>query len=110
MFCGSADWMTRNLYERCEVVFPVVDPALKRRLREEILDSYLRDNLKARLMNPDGSYVRAPNSVPALGAQQYLMELSRSPEKRLTRDKTAAVISTPAEEAESVLSKEQSGL
>jgi hypothetical protein len=38
------------------------------------------------------------------------MEQSRSPEKRLTRDKTAAVISTPAEEAESVLSKEQSGL
>jgi polyphosphate kinase len=110
MFCGSADWMTRNLYERCEVVFPVVDPTLKRRLRDEILDSYLRDNLKARLMTPDGSYERAPRSVPALSAQQYLMELSRSPEKRLTRDKTAVVESTPAEEAESVLSKEQSGL
>jgi len=110
VFCGSADWMTRNLYERCEVVFPVVDPALKRRLREEILDAYLHDNLKARLMNPDGSYERAPQSIPALGAQQYLMELSRSPEKRLTRDKSPAVESTPAEEAESVLSKEQSGL
>jgi len=110
IFCGSADWMTRNLYERCEVVFPVVDPALKRRLRDEILDSYLRDNLKARLMDADGSYQRAPKTVPALSAQQYLMELSRSPDKRLTRDKTAAVESTPAEEAESVLSKEQSGL
>jgi hypothetical protein len=38
------------------------------------------------------------------------MELSRLPDKRLTRDKTAAVESTPAEEAESILSKEQSGL
>ena len=110
IFCGSADWMTRNLYERCEVVFPVTDPALKRRLREEILGSYLEDNLKARLMNPDGSYQRAPQSTPALSAQLHLMELSRSPDKRLTRDKTAAVESTPAEEAESVLSKEQSGL
>jgi polyphosphate kinase len=110
VFCGSADWMARNLYERCEVVFPVVDPALKRRLRDEILEAYLRDNLKARLMDADGSYERAPTSLPALGAQQYLMDLSRTPDKRLTRDKTAAVESTPAEDAESILSKEQSGL
>jgi polyphosphate kinase len=110
VFCGSADWMTRNLYERCEVVFPVVDAALKRRLREEILDSYLHDNLKARLMNPDGSYERAPKSVPALSAQQSLMEISRTPDKQYSRDKSAAPESTPAEDAESILSKEQSGL
>jgi polyphosphate kinase len=110
VFCGSADWMTRNLYERCEVVFPVVDPALKRRLHDEILGSYLNDNLKARLMNPDGTYQRAPKSTPALSAQLHLMDLSRLPDKRLTRDKTAAVETTPAEEAESILSKEQSGL
>jgi polyphosphate kinase len=110
VFCGSADWMTRNLYERCEVVFPVIDPALKRRLYDEILGSYLRDNLKARLMRPDGSYERAPKNGPALSAQQYLMELSRSPEKQLGRTKAAVAESTPAEEAESILSKEQSGL
>jgi len=110
MFCGSADWMTRNLYERCEVVFPVVDPALKRRLSDEILDAYLRDNLKARIMNPDGSYMRAPQSIPALGAQQYLMELSRAPDKQHSRDKSPIPESTPAEDAESILSKEQSGL
>jgi len=110
IYCGSADWMTRNLYERCEVVFPVVDPALKRRLREEILGSYLDDNLKARLMNPDGSYQRAPKAMPAISAQLHFMELSRSPDKQLTRDRTTAVESTPAEEAESMLSKEQSAL
>jgi polyphosphate kinase len=110
VFCGSADWMTRNLYERCEVVFPVVDPTLKRRLHDEILGSYLNDNLKARIMNFDGTYQRAPKAVPALSAQLHLMDLSRTPDKRLTRDKTAAVESTPAEEAESMLSKEQSGL
>jgi polyphosphate kinase len=110
VFCGSADWMTRNLYERCEVVFPVVDPALKRRLHEEILESYLHDNIKARLMCPDGSYERAPKTGPPLSAQQYLMELSRSPDKQLGRAKAPVVESTPAEEAESILSKEQSGL
>lgn len=110
VFCGSADWMTRNLYERCEVVFPVVDPALKHRLRDEILGSYLRDNLKARLMSADGSYHRAPATSPSLSAQQHLMELSRPPEKQVGRTQPAVVESTPAEEAESILAKEQSGL
>jgi polyphosphate kinase len=110
IFCGSADWMTRNLYERCEVVFPVVDPTLKHRLRDEILNSYLYDNLKARIMSSDGTYQRAPKTVPALSAQEHLMELSRSPEKPLGRAKPEIVESTPAEEAESILSKEQTGL
>jgi polyphosphate kinase len=48
VFCGSADWMPRNLFERCEVVFPVNDPALARRLRDEILAAYLADNVPRR--------------------------------------------------------------
>ncbi len=59
VFCGSADWMPRNLFERCEVLFPVDDPALAARLRDEILGSYLKDNVKARLLRADGTYVRA---------------------------------------------------
>ncbi|MGA7156603.1 MAG: polyphosphate kinase 1 [Acidobacteriaceae bacterium] len=110
VFCGSADWMTRNLYERCEVVFPVVNPALKHRLRDEILGSYLRDNLKARLMRSDGSYERAPRNGQTLSAQQYLMELSRTPEKQLGRAKTNIVEGGPDDEAETILTKEQSGL
>ena len=76
VFCGSADWMPRNLFERCEVVFPVDDPALSARLREEILGAYLKDNVKARLLQPDGSYVRAPRDGAAFSAQDYLMEIS----------------------------------
>ena len=76
IFCGSADWMPRNLYERCEVVFPVDDPALSARLREEILGAYLKDNVKARLLQPDGRYVRAPRDGAAFSAQDYLMEIS----------------------------------
>jgi len=76
VFCGSADWMQRNLVERCEVVFPVDDPALAARLREEILGAYLKDNVKARLLQPDGVYVRAPKDRPAFSAQDHLMAIA----------------------------------
>ena len=76
VYCGSADWMPRNLFERCEVMFPVDDPALSARLRDEILGAYLKDNVKARLLQPDGSYVRAPRAGPAFSAQDHLMEIS----------------------------------
>jgi polyphosphate kinase len=73
IYCGSADWMPRNLFERCEVLFPVAQPDLLKRLREEILAAYLADNTKARLLQPDGEYVRAPKAGPAFAAQDYLM-------------------------------------
>lgn len=77
VFCGSADWMSRNLYERCETVFPVTAPALRERLEHEILRPYLRDTLKARLLEPDGQYTRAPHrkSQP-FSAQDYLMQVA----------------------------------
>ncbi len=78
VFCGSADWMPRNLFERCEVLFPVLDPALAARLREEILGAYLKDNVKARLLQPDGKYVRAPKDGPAFSSQDHLMEISQA--------------------------------
>ncbi len=76
-YCGSADWMARNLYERCEVVFPVKDPALSSRLRDDILASYLKDTTKARLMQPDGSYIRATREGKGFSAQQHLMALAQ---------------------------------
>jgi polyphosphate kinase len=76
VLCGSADWMPRNLFERCEVLFPVDDPALSLRLRDEILGSYLKDNVKARLLQSDGSYVRAPRVGEPFSAQEYLAALS----------------------------------
>ncbi|HEY4009189.1 MAG TPA: polyphosphate kinase 1, partial [Acidobacteriaceae bacterium] len=83
IFSGSADWMQRNLYERCEVIFPVTDESLAHRLRYEILEVYLRDDVKARLMQPDGSYVRAPRSGKGFAAQDWLMEHSRQPDATL---------------------------
>ena len=62
VYLGSADWMPRNLYERVEVMFPVRDRALRHRLYGEILQSYLRDSAKTRILRQDGSYVRAYQS------------------------------------------------
>jgi len=63
--------------ERSETVFPVDDPALAARLRNEILAAYLADNTKARLLQPDGRYVRAPQPGPAFNAQEHLMQIAQ---------------------------------
>jgi polyphosphate kinase len=77
VFCGSADWMARNLFERCEVVFPIFDPELAARLRTQILGAYLADNTKARILQPDGRYTRiSRNGATPLIAQEQLMEIS----------------------------------
>jgi polyphosphate kinase len=93
VFCGSAYWMPRNLYERCEVLFPVEDAAAMHRLRHEILQCYLRDDVKARLLQPDGSYLRAPHEAnhTCLSAQDWLMQLSVDPNLQMeVRDPNSA--------------------
>jgi polyphosphate kinase len=79
IYLGSADWMPRNLFERCEVVFPVRDKAARARIHDEILPAYLADTAKARLMQEDGGYIRAnegrkPHS--GFSAQEFLMRLA----------------------------------
>jgi polyphosphate kinase len=75
---GSADLMRRNLDRRVEVLAPVNDPALIARLRDEILQTYLDDNIKARVMNSDGTYarVRAKDGDARIDAQLVLLDIS----------------------------------
>jgi polyphosphate kinase len=56
VYVGSADLLPRNLNHRVEVVFPVEDPRLVRRLKDEILDSHLKDTANARQLRADGTY------------------------------------------------------
>ncbi len=58
IYSGSADWMPRNFNKRAEILYPINDSDLKSRIMNEILLTYLNDDVKARLMQPDGSYVR----------------------------------------------------
>ena len=68
VYIGSADWMVRNLNRRVEVVCPVEDPYLKSHLKNDVLQAYLRDNVNARELRPDGSYQRV---LPANGEEHF---------------------------------------
>jgi polyphosphate kinase len=88
IYAGSADWMPRNLFERCEVVFPVLDPQLRQRIREEILGAYLADTAESRFLLPSGEYVRSRNRAGKTGApfhaQEFLIRLAE--DKASVRD------------------------
>lgn len=55
---GSADMMPRNLDHRVEVLFPIEDESLRQQVVHDILEVYLRDNMKSSLLGPNGKYVR----------------------------------------------------
>jgi polyphosphate kinase len=88
IYIGSADWMPRNLYERVEVLVPVRDEFLRERVHREILDAYLADNRKARILLRDGTYIRAwqpvhgkrnrraPKGAAAFSAQDFLISVA----------------------------------
>jgi polyphosphate kinase len=81
IYLGSADWMPRNLFERCEVVFPVRDPAVITRIHNEILPAYMADTVKARIQQSDGSYLRASKlskDAQQFSSQDFLMQLAES--------------------------------
>jgi len=79
IYLGSADWMPRNLFERCEVVFPVRDPVAKARIHDEILPAYMADTTKARYQQSDGAYIRATKlfkDAHPFCSQTFLMKLA----------------------------------
>ena len=59
IYSGSADIMQRNFDRRVEILYPIMHPKIKEDLIE-ILEFYLKDNVKARLLGPEGSYSRIP--------------------------------------------------
>src|ERR1700749_766100 len=77
IYCGSADWMPRNLFERCEVVFPIRDAQIRNRIRHEILASYLGNTAKSRIESANGDYprVRAPEGK-CFSAQDFLIRVA----------------------------------
>ena len=76
IYLGSADLMPRNLNHRVEVVFPVERQEHIRYLRDNVLETYLKDNLSARVMQPDGTYKRLHPSEKEKGIeiQNWLMK------------------------------------
>lgn len=76
MYMGSSDMMPRNLLARVEVLFPVLDKDMLVRIRDDILKIHLADNVKARILQPDGTYrmvERAPGEKK-LRSQKWFID------------------------------------
>jgi polyphosphate kinase len=79
VYLSSADWMPRNMDRRVEVMFPVEDSDYREAIINNLLALYLADNVKARVLQPDGSYKRlSPGlSEPPVRCQQGFIEMAR---------------------------------
>jgi polyphosphate kinase len=75
VYLASADWMDRNFFRRIEVCFPILNTRLKKRVINEGLKPYLKDNCQAWEMNAEGEYKRRkPLKSSPQNAQQYLLQ------------------------------------
>jgi Polyphosphate kinase len=89
VFLSSADWMPRNFFRRIELAFPVENQALRDQIINEVLPSFLHDRVKARELQPDGTYRRLKPEGPEQRAQAqwHFREVSRERAKKMTGSK-----------------------
>jgi len=89
IYCGSADWMPRNLERRVEILFPVDRPELKEELLK-ILQYQLKDNVKAAELQPDGQYVKpSRRGKTAFASQEVFCREAIEETKALERESNA---------------------
>ena len=77
LYCGSADWMDRNLFHRVEVAFPIEDKRLFKQIYQDGLLNYLQDNKQAWILSGDGHWQQtklAASEAPHI-AQEYLLKV-----------------------------------
>ncbi|MBN1766143.1 MAG: polyphosphate kinase 1 [Sedimentisphaerales bacterium] len=90
LYLSSADWMTRNLDKRLEILFPIKDPAHRRRALG-ILQTYFNDNQKSRRLLPDGTYKKITDKKKPLRAQELFfheaLDATRTSKKSTVRFK-----------------------
>jgi polyphosphate kinase len=85
VYLSSADWMQRNLDRRIELLFPIEEPSNKKRLID-VLDLYFRDNVKAWMLLPDGSYTRVdPGTRRKVRSQEVLCQRAIEAEEAVQR-------------------------
>src|SRR6059036_445514 len=90
LFLSSADWMPRNFLRRVEVAFPIETPPLRDHIINEVLPRFLNDRVKARELQPDGSYrrLKPEGPEPRSQAQWHFREATRERAKKLGRKKS----------------------
>src|SRR5438309_4067856 len=92
VFLSSADWMPRNFFRRVELAFPVEQPALRDEIIDEVLPKFIHDRVKARELQPDGSYrrLKPEGKEPREQAQLQFRERSRRLAKKSRKPKRVA--------------------
>ncbi len=75
VYLASADWMDRNFFRRIETGFPVLDPKLKRRVINEGIKPYLKDNILSWEMQPDGAYRKRAKRGRGFNSQEFLLNV-----------------------------------
>src|SRR5213082_1631571 len=91
VFLASADWMPRNFFRRVELAFPVEQPSLRDEIIDEILPKFVHDRVKARELQPDGSYrrLKPEGKEPREQAQLQFRERSRRLAEKTRKPKRA---------------------
>src|SRR6266536_2176874 len=89
VFLSSADWMPRNFFRRVEVAFPLENAILRDEIVNEVLPNLLNDRVKARELQPDGSYrrLKPEGKEPRAQAQWHFREVSRERTKKMSGSK-----------------------
>jgi polyphosphate kinase len=79
IYAGSADWMARNFYRRIEVIFPIEQDDLREFILNEVLETYLKDNLNATQLRANGSYrrVQPSRNEEPLSAQAFFIKKAK---------------------------------
>ncbi len=92
VYLSSADWMPRNFFRRVEVAFPVETPALRDQVINEVIPRFLNDRVKARELQPDGTYrrLKPEGSEARLQAQWQFREVSRERVEKMGGSKKKA--------------------
>lgn len=80
IYLGSADWTARTFFRRVEICFPVEDAELRERV-DHILETYWKDNVKAREQGREPTYVRRPVEGERVDAQAFFLEEARTCKK-----------------------------
>ena len=78
VYLSSADWMDRNFFRRIEICFPILDPKLKKRVIQEGLKPYLRDNCQSWEMDMEGRYHRKRGRSRLYSAQSELLSAKKA--------------------------------
>ena len=103
IYMGSADWMPRNLDRRVEIVFPVEDDEIKKEIAH-ILDLEFRDNVKAHILQADGTYVKTDKRGKVLvnSQMEFCKEATEAAANRKKDEKAKTRVFIPAEPAEDI--------